>query len=268
MESFASHAAGRKAVCAVPELAEAGMTGWKVSIPVPARKRAYRISVIIPTLDEEARIARLLEGLGAVPALSEVIVVDGGSGDRTVEAARVIPGVRVISASRGRGAQMNAGARIASGDVLLFLHADVELPFDAARWIHDAMADCAVAAGAFRTWTIAEGGRSWAAPFLHLADLRSRYTRLPYGDQALFVRAEAFRRLGGFPELPLMEDLEFSRRLRRVGRIRTVPATVRVSGRRFLARPLGYALLVRVLPFLYRLGMPPRVFAGLYRNPR
>jgi hypothetical protein len=101
-----------------------------------------------------------------------------------------------------------------------------------------------------------------------LADLRSRYANLPYGDQALFVRADVFWRLGGFPEQPLMEDLELSRRLSRTGLIRIVPATVRVSGRRFLARPIYYTLLVNVFPLLYRLGMPPRVLASLYGNPR
>ncbi len=163
---------------------------------------------------------------------------------------------------------MNAGARLASGDVFLFLHADTSLPADAARWIRDTLADPAVVAGAFRTWTIADGPSTWLSPLLHLADLRSRCSRLPYGDQAVFVRADAFWRLGGFPELPLMEDLELSRRLRRLGRVRTVPAVVRVSGRRFLSRPFYYTLLVNIFPTLYRLGVAPRLLAKLYGNPR
>ena len=126
----------------------------------------------------------------------------------------------------------------------------------------------AVVAGAFRTWTVADAGRSWAAPLLHLADLRSRYTRLPYGDQALFVRRDAFDRVGGFPDQPLMEDFELSRRLRRVGRIATAPAAVRVSGRRFLSRPIRSAVLMRLFPLLYRLGVPPRVLGRLYGDPR
>jgi hypothetical protein len=103
---------------------------------------------------------------------------------------------------------------------------------------------------------------------LRLADLRSRYTSLPYGDQALFVRAEIFHAIGGFPEMPLMEDLELSRRLRRRGRIRTVRDCVRVSGRRFEARPLYYAFLMNVLPLLYRLGVPAAWLARTYGNPR
>ncbi len=227
-----------------------------------------RLDVIVPVLDEEACIGGQLQSLSAVDGLHEVIVVDGGSSDHTVDLVKTAPEVRLVFARPGRSSQMNAGAQAATGDVLLFLHADVQLPEDAARWIDEELSDTRVVGGAFRTWTVSEGRRRWLAPLLHLADLRSRYAKLPYGDQALFVRAEVFRRLGGFPEQPLMEDLEFSRRLSRIGLIRTVPATVRVSGRRFLARPIYYTLLVNVFPLLYRLGIPPHVLAGLYGNPR
>lgn len=228
-----------------------------------------RVTVVVPVLNEEARIGEHLDALGAIDDdLHEIIVVDGDSTDRTADVARARGGATVLSARRGRASQMNAGAEIATGDVLLFLHADVYLPPDAVHWIATALADPAVVAGAFRTWTVVEGRRSWLGPLLHLADLRSRYSSLPYGDQALFVRAEVFRRLGGFRNQPLMEDIELSRRLRDVGQIRTVPASVRVSGRRFLARPAYYALVVNVFPLLYRLGMPLRVLASLYGNPR
>ncbi len=229
---------------------------------------AVRISIVIPTLNEEKRIAALLEELGRIPGLHEVIVADGESSDLTAAIASGFPRVRLVRSARGRARQMNAGARAASGDVLLFLHADVSLPRDAAQWVQTVLADADVVAGAFRTWTSGEGRRSWVTPLLHLADFRSRYSSLPYGDQAIFVRAEAFRRVGGYADLELMEDLDLSRRLRRLGRIRTVPATVSVSGRRFLAGPLYCAVLVRLLPLIYRLGIPPRLFAGLYGNPR
>jgi GT2 family glycosyltransferase len=163
---------------------------------------------------------------------------------------------------------MNAGARAATGDVLLFLHADVSLPHGVVQWIEDALKSPETVAGAFQTWTVADQERSWLEPLLHLADLRSRYTRLPYGDQALFVRTEVFWRLGGFPEQPLMEDLEMSRRLRRAGRIQLVPANVRVSGRRFLTRPLFYTFLVNIFPLLYWLGVSPRRLAAFYGDPR
>ena len=222
----------------------------------------------MPVLDEEARIARRLEELAVTPGIDEVIVVDGSSTDRTIAVASAFPGVRVLSASRGRGPQMNAGAATASGAILLFLHADVSLPRDAVAWIARALTDPGVVAGAFRTWTVPDAGQSWLAPLLHLADMRSRITRFPYGDQAIFVRREAFERAGGFPDQPLMEDLELSRRLRRLGRVVTVPAVVHVSGRRFLDRPIRSTLVNRLLPILYRLGVPPRVLAQLYGDVR
>jgi hypothetical protein len=115
---------------------------------------------------------------------------------------------------------------------------------------------------------VADAGPHPLAPLLHLADVRSRYTRLPYGDQALFVRADAFRAAGGFPAQPLMEDLELARRLWRLGRIRTARACVRVSGRRFLARPLFYAALANVFPLLYRAGVRPETLARLWQHVR
>lgn len=226
------------------------------------------ISVIIPVLDEAERIGLRLAELRVIPGIAEVIVVDGGSSDGTVELARGTTGVRVVTAPRGRGSQLNAGAALASSEVLLFLHADVTLPADAAEWVATTLADPEVVAGAFRTRTVRDGRRSWAAPLLWIADVRSRVTRLPYGDQALFVRRDVFLRAGGFPEQPLMEDLELSRRLRRLGRIETVPAVVRVSGRRILAGPLWATATMRLFPLLYRLGVPPRALARLYGNPR
>ncbi len=233
-------------------------------------RRASQVTttVIVPTLDEARRIRQRLAELCLCPHWSEIIVVDGGSRDETVAIARSFPGVRVLEAPRGRARQMNAAAVEASGDVLLFLHADVALPLDAARWIEDALVDPEVIAGAFRTWTVPDGGRFPLGPLLHLADLRSRYTTLPYGDQALFVRRKTFLEVGGFPDLPLMEDLELARRLRKRGRIRIVRACVQVSGRRFESHPIYYATLVNLLPLLHRLGVPPHLLARLYGNPR
>jgi len=229
--------------------------------------RTLRVSVVIPVLDEEARIGSQLESLALLP-VHEVIVVDGGSRDATVARARAAGTARLLVAPRGRASQMNAGARAATGDILLFLHADVRLPDDAVRRVEEALADSRVVAGAFRTWTVAEGRRSWLAPLLHLADLRSRYSPLPYGDQALFVRAEVFRSAGGYPQQPLMEDLELSRRLRRLGRIRIVHSRVTVSGRRFLARPVFYALTVNVFPALYAAGVSAVTLKRFYGDPR
>jgi uncharacterized protein len=234
---------------------------------VPQSQEALKVSVIVPVLNEEPCIRQQMEALRSVRDLHEIIVVDGGSTDETTRIVREFDGVHLVTSRRGRATQMNKGAEIATGEVLLFLHADVRLPGDAVHWVRDALASQGVIAGAFRTWTVPDR-RTWLAPLLHLADVRSRTTGLPYGDQALFVRAEAFRSIGGFPDLPLMEDLELSRRLTRIGRLRTVRASVRVSGRRFVARPVYYTFLVNVFPLLYRLGIPPRALASLYGNPR
>lgn len=225
------------------------------------------VSVVVPVLDEADRIGDHLDALVWIEGLHEVIVVDGGSRDRTLSIA-LSRRVKVLQAPRGRAHQMNRGAREATGDVLLFLHADVRLPADALGCIEEVLACPDTVAGAFRTHTISDGRSTWIRPLLRLADLRSRYTRLPYGDQALFVRAAVFRRVGGFPEIELMEDVELARRLWTAGSVRTAASEVLVSGRRFLSRPLYYTVVVNVFPLLYRLGVPSGSLAGLYGDPR
>lgn len=225
-----------------------------------------RLCVILPVLDEERLIGGRLQQLARL-GIRDVVVVDGGSVDRTRDIVEGFPGVRLLRTARGRAAQMNAGAVASDADVYLFLHADVALPVDAAWHVEHALADPAVVAGAFRTWT--EPDRpTRLAPLLHLADIRSRYSGLPYGDQAIFVRAAVFHRLGGFPRIPLMEDLALSQKLRAAGRIRIVPARVRVSGRRFVQHPLSDTLLVNLFPALFRLGVPAAWLAHFYRAVR
>lgn len=235
---------------------------------VAAMSPALRMSVVMPVLNEERRIAAALSSLLRVPGVHEVIIVDGGSDDGTRAIVAKQPAVILVHGPRGRGHQMNAGAHVASGDVLLFLHADVLLPPDALSFVNGALARPSVVAGAFKTCTVAEGPGPWWSPLLRLADIRSRYTRLPYGDQALFVRAEVFQEVGGFPAIELMEDLELSRRLRERGTIAIVQASVTVSGRRFLARPLFYTLVMNVFPMLYRLGVSPKTLNSLYGGVR
>lgn len=231
---------------------------------------SQQISVIVPVLDEEGQIGDLLADLSGRPALHEVIVVDGGSEDRTRDIVRNHCGIRIrlVSAPRGRGAQMNTGARLATGNVYLFLHADARLPADAVDLVGRALDDDEAVAGAFLVETRPDDAPTWLRPFLRLADLRSRVTSLPYGDQGLFVRAETFWDVGGFPQIEIMEDVELSRRLQRVGKILRVPARVAVSGRRFVARPLYYALAMTLLPLFHRLGVSPPVLARFYGNPR
>ncbi len=224
-----------------------------------------KISVVVPVLDEEKVLPAALVRLAAA-GFHEVLVVDGGSSDASCALVRAAPFARLLQAPRGRASQLNAGAAAATGDVLLFLHVDASLPENARALIGAALADARAVAGAFRTWHVADDGRS--APWLHLADLRSRYTGLPYGDQAVFVRSAAFEQVGGYPSQALMEDLELARRLQKLGRIARVPASVRVSGRRFLAHPLRTALIMNTFPLLYRLGVSPQRLQSLYRNVR
>ena len=226
-----------------------------------------RLSVIIPVLNEQAVIGRCIRAVQASLPDAEILVVDGASSDRTVETALEFRAVRVIQSPRGRALQMNAGAAVAQGDVLLFLHADVQLPASAGPLIAQALSRPSVVGGAFRTWTVSETP-SALEPLLHLADLRSRYCGVPYGDQAILVRAAIFRLLQGFNELPFMEDVEFSEKLRSVGRVQILRASVRVSGRRFLAHPIRYFALLNLFPLLYRLGVSPARLAQWYGNPR
>jgi hypothetical protein len=236
--------------------------------PETAKVLVPTLSVIVPTLDEAPRIGAQLTRLGAIPGVHEVIVADGGSGDGTAEIVRAGGTARLVAAPRGRGPQMNAGASAAAGDVLLFLHADVALPGEGAALIAAALTDPRVVGGAFRVRTVPDGMTGWPARLLWVADLRSRYSRVPYGDQALFVRREVFERLGGFAPVPLFEDVEFSCRLRRAGRLRRIGVPVEVSGRRFMARPAYYALVMNVLPVLYRLGVRPATLERMYGHVR
>ncbi len=262
----------RLGVVAAPRVAAAAV-GLTLPEPSPARppadlREAPEVSVVLPVLDEIARLPGQLVSLLGHPGLDEVIVADGGSRDGTRELAAAFPGVRLVDSPPGRARQMNAGAALARAETLLFLHADVGLPHDAVQHIRAALVDPGVVGGAFKTHTVPDGGRWHLGRLLRLADGRSRYTRHPYGDQAPFVRAAAFRALGGYPDQPLMEDVEFSRRLVRRGRVARCSAEVRVSGRRFQARPVYYTTLVNVFPLLYRLGVPARTLASLYRHTR
>jgi len=219
------------------------------------------ISVIIPALNEAVCIADTLESASYI-AETELIVVDGGSEDRTVEIARS-RGAAVLTAARGRAGQMNVGARIARGDVLLFLHADTRLPQGFSDEARRTLTSPGVAAGAFSLRLDAE---DWPLRWIErMANWRSRALQLPYGDQGFFLKAELFRRLGGFPELPLMEDVEMARRVRRCGRIAISPLAAVTSARRWESRGvLRTTALNQLFLLAYFLGMPPRRIARWY----
>lgn len=224
-----------------------------------------RISVIVPVLNEEGVLAATLAAARG-PAVCEVIVVDGGSSDATVSVAR--RGVdRVITSERGRAIQMNAGASVASGDVLLFVHADTLLPagFDAA--IVGVLANGEYVGGRFDVSLVP------SSPLLYvtqgLINLRSRWTRIATGDQAIFVRRRVFEEVGGFPAIPLMEDLAFSRALKRKGSIACLREQVATSSRRWLQDGVVRTIvLMWSLRFLFFCGVSPAKLHHLYRDTR
>lgn len=221
------------------------------------------LSIIIPALNEAATIEGTLGALQDVDQL-EVIVVDGGSTDRTVELARR-KGAKVLRTDPGKARQMNCGAKTATGEVLVFLHADTRLPQDFHCKILTALAQTGVVAGAFR---LAIDSRAAGIHFVErMADLRSRYLQLPYGDQALFMKKSIFEAVGGFADLPIMEDFILVRRLRRKGKIVILPAAVITSPRRWQHFGILKTWLVnQMIVIAFYLGISPERLARWYRR--
>jgi rSAM/selenodomain-associated transferase 2 len=216
--------------------------------------------VIIPALDEEACVAGAVASARAAGPDIEVIVVDGGSSDRTREIAAAA-GASVIEAPRSRGAQLDAGGRRAAGDWLVFLHADTRLEQGWASALASLSAE--VVGGAFRF--AVDSPRRGYRPIEVGVALRCRLLRLPYGDQGIFCRRSAYEAAGGFPHLPLMEDVAFARRLSRAGRLAFPAVRALTSCRRWERHGLvGTTLRNLGLLGLYALGMPPQRLARLY----
>jgi uncharacterized protein len=221
------------------------------------------ISVVIPALNEAVNITAAIESAFAGGA-SEVIVVDGGSSDDTIAVAESA-GAKALKAEPHRARQMNAGAELATGDVLLFLHADTKLPAEFGSYVERAAFSRRVAGGAF-SLKIDGGGAKYRIVEAIVA-FRSKWNSLPYGDQAVFVRANTFADEGGFANMAIMEDYEFVRRLKRRGRIVILPLRVNTSARRW--QKLGVvrtAVLNFFIIVAYRVGVAPDRLASWYRN--
>lgn len=234
-----------------------------VARAVTSRQQSMKISIIIPALDEAEQIDATLRPILHAKDV-EVIVVDGGSRDGTAATAESA-GVHVIRTSASRAHQMNAGAAIAHGEILLFLHADARLPADFARLVRDTLSRPKVIAGSFRLRI--ESAR-WSLRIIEmLANFRSNWLQMPYGDQALFLRVHSFRTAAGFAKLPILEDFEFVRRLGRWGRIALAPAVVVTSARRWeRLGVLRTTLINQAIILAYLLGVQPTRLARWYHR--
>lgn len=223
------------------------------------------ITVVIPTYNESETIKETVEHLRDWCDILEIIVADGGSSDGTVHL--VGPGIRLIQAPRGRASQMNEGARLASGEILLFLHSDTRLPGNFLKQLEHALLDSGLVGGAFKVKIDHPG------LFFYLAslgsNLRAAATGIYFGDQAIFVRRDIFHKIGGFPLIELMEDWEFSLSMRRVGKTLLLPGPVTTSARRWLIHgKWRTAWLMHKIKTLYLLGASPADLKKMYSDRR
>jgi rSAM/selenodomain-associated transferase 2 len=215
-----------------------------------------RLTIVVPALDEADNLARLLPDLAGACPDAEIVVVDGGSRDGTAEVVARQPGVRLLASARGRARQMNHGAGAAGGDALLFLHADTRLPGGAAAAIERALAEPGVVGGRFDVRF--DSPRRVLRMVAWFMNVRSRLSGICTGDQAIFVRRAAFEAAGGYPDIPLMEDIELSRRLKRRGRLRALRLRVTTSARKWEREgPLRTIGLMWALRFLHFCGVAP-----------
>jgi rSAM/selenodomain-associated transferase 2 len=228
------------------------------------------ISIIIPVLNEAEGIGSFLDALKAQPGDFEIIVADGGSQDATTRIAA--EKARLITSPPGRAAQMNQGVAVARGDILLFLHSDTVLPPGALSMIKEALRE----PEAGKPETIGGGfthrfdrGDLFSRFISFSANTRSRWTNLLFGDQAIFVRREVFEKLGGYADMPLFEDWDFSERMREAGAVAIIQVPVTTSGRRIEVWGKWRCFAIWWgLSILYWSGVPAEKLVRFYENVR
>ena len=229
------------------------------------------ISIVVPAYNESSNIEPLAENLASLSGQFEVIIADGGSADNTPEAVNTAfnaaprrPACTLIQCGKGRAVQMNAGAKAACGDILLFLHADSRLPADALLLIEKAVRD-GISAGCFQLRFEPSTFLLRTAAFM--SDMRAKYRQTAFGDQGIFVTKELFCRLGGFPDIPLMEDYSFSQTLAQNTRIALLPSYITTSSRRFKnGGTLRTLIKMQYVQHLWRRGMSAEKIAEIYRR--
>ena len=222
-----------------------------------------RLAIVVPTLNEEASLRLHLPA--ALAAADQVVVSDGGSTDGTLAVAREL-GARIVTGPPGRGGQLTRGAAATDAPLLLFLHADTRLPPDGADRVRDAVADGAIGGGFLVRFDV---DHSVLRLGERLINARTRWTGCPLGDQAQFVTREAFARLGGYRDWPILEDLDFAMRLRRLGRTALIAAPVITAARRFLEQGIARTVSTNWLIWLlFFCGVSPHRLARLYKHIR
>lgn len=224
------------------------------------------ISVIVPVLNEEQGIRSCLENLLRWGDRLEIIVVDGGSQDATMVVVQSFP-VTLLSTTGGRGAQMNQGAAIARGEILLFLHSDTQLPENFIAEVTTALTKPQAIAGAFPLRI--DDPRPSLRWIETLVQWRSQYLSLPYGDQAIFLKTETFQQLGGYAPLPIMEDYELIQRLKKQGKIILTQQPVITSPRRWQTLGIGRTTWINQLMLLgYHLNINPHTLKQWYQHQK
>ena len=228
---------------------------------------SFKFSIVVPVFQEGERINGLIEYVNRLDSdgNAEIIIVDGTQENDTLRAIRSNSVIK-ISSEQGRAKQMNAGASVARGEILIFLHADTELPIHALRKIGSFIEQTEYVGGAFDL-DIKSDKRIFKV-IGTLSSLRSRLNRIPFGDQAIFIRREYFNRIGRYKEIPLMEDVELLRRIKKSGdRIRIFRDRVMTSPRRWEKEGVIYCTLRNwVLQALYLLGVSPEKFTNFYKS--